>query len=79
MWKGLSENRERPNDIPKELYDKVLLLARLEGYKTYNKTVLCAEMPISIYEDLCLRDDDQEFYLKKKHKKEQMNTFGINQ
>ena len=22
MWKGLSENRERPNDIPKELYDK---------------------------------------------------------
>lgn len=22
MWKGLSENRERPNEIPKELYDK---------------------------------------------------------
>jgi len=22
MWKGLTENRERPNDIPKELYDK---------------------------------------------------------
>ena len=22
MWKGLSENRERPNDIPKELYDR---------------------------------------------------------
>jgi DNA adenine methylase len=22
MWKGLFENRERPNDIPKEIYDK---------------------------------------------------------
>lgn len=49
-----------------ELYESIsvdsfckaeVLEAKREGLKTYNKTIVCAEMPISIYEDWCLVDD----------------------
>lgn len=41
-----------------------VLYARLRGHKTFNKTILCVEMPISIYEDLCLKDDNGDYLTK---------------
>ena len=53
------------NSITAQSFDKKeVLIARMKGYRTFNNTLLCAEMPISIYEDLCLRDDDQELLCK---------------
>ena len=66
---------ETYNSITAQSFDKKeVLLARMKGYKTYNKTVLCAEMPISIYEDLCIRDDDQEL-LSKEEAQERTNEY----
>lgn len=56
---------ETYNSITAQSFDKKeVLLARMKGYKTFNKTIVCAEMPISIYEDFCLRNDDQELLSK---------------
>ena len=66
---------ETYNSITAQSFDKKeVLLARMKGYKTYNQTVLCAEMPISIYEDLCIRDDDQEL-LSKEEAQERTNEY----
>jgi hypothetical protein len=52
-------------DKAMELYDSIsvksfkrkeVVLAALSGFKTYNKTIIVAEMPESIYEDYCKTD-----------------------
>lgn len=74
-YTGTKENPMYCYSITAQSFDKKeVLLARMKGYKTYNKTVLCAEMPISIYEDLCIRDDDQEL-LSKEEAQERTNEY----
>ena len=66
---------ETYESITAQSFDKrEVLVERLQGYKTYNKTILCAEMPISIYEDLCFRDDEQEL-LSKEEAQERTNEY----
>lgn len=66
---------ETHNSITAQSFDKKeVLIARMQGYKTYNKTILCAEMPISIYEDLCLLGDEHE-PISKEEAQERTNEY----
>lgn len=47
------------NSITADSFDKKEVDdANNAGYSTYNKCILCVEMPVSIYEDWCLVDDN---------------------